>query len=389
MENSHKSQERQTSQLKAQPEQEGKGKSLSPPPFQLKTDGNPAQMKQNGAGDVTQQMSLGEVVSGVGSWISNLLNPQSAESESAESENMCMLPEAEGGVSELQQAQVSELTTAEPEAEPEQTREEQISELLQAHYDGFASISVNVPNPVPTDEQPTLACEVRPPYMINSGDRITNAQTARAANRRVNTLINTYPWGFRHGKATASQIQTFLQAAIDQGLTTNNTSVGLRDFLSLYGIGVDCSGMTSQGYNMLLTELGLTDEAQFVVNDTGSGSFRDAHERFTAVTAPSDLRPGDALYLDNPRGIDHVRLVQNVTVNGANIDFVTIESAGGATNGPRQHHWRFTDATDFGSLQVSSDGGATYTDSTENQEFARLDGLYPAEAESAETETTE
>ena len=202
-------------------------------------------------------MSLGEVVSGVGSWISNLLNPQSAESESAAGENMCMMPEAEGGVSELQQSQVSELTTAEPEAEPEQTREEQISELLQAHYDGFASISVNVPNPVPPDEQPTLACEVRPPYMINSGDRITNAQTARAANRRVNTLINTYPWGFRHGKATASQIQTFLQAAIDQGLTTNNTSVGLRDFLSLYGIGVDCSGMTSQGYNMLLTELGL------------------------------------------------------------------------------------------------------------------------------------
>jgi cell wall-associated NlpC family hydrolase len=385
MGNEHKSQERQSSQLKQAAGQEGQGKSMTPPPFQLKADSSPAQLKQDGAqGDVTQQMSLGDVVSGVSNWVTNLFNPQAAEeseSAGAESENMCMLPENEGGTSELQQEQVAEVTTAEPEAEPEQTREERISELLQAHYDGFALINVNIPNPVPTEGEPTVACEVRPPYMINSGDRITNAQTARAANRRVNTLINTYPWGFRHGKASASQIQTFLQAAIDQGLTTNNTSVGLRDFLSLYGIGVDCSGLTSQGYNALLTELGLTEEAQFDVNNTGSGSFRDAHDRFTAVSAPSDLRPGDALYLDNPRGIDHVRMVQNVTVNGDNIDFVTIESAGGTVNGPRQHHWRFTDATDFDSLQVSSDGGTTYVDSTENQEFARFDALYPAEEE--------
>ncbi|HEX2899504.1 MAG TPA: hypothetical protein VHS96_07270, partial [Bacteroidia bacterium] len=322
--------------------------------------------------------------------ISNLFNPQGEkEGEGAGGDAQTAAPEVEGAVSEQQQEQVAEVANAEPEVEPEQTREERIAELLQAHYDGFATINVNVPNPVPDAEQATLPCEVRPPYMINSGTRIANANTARAANTAVRTLINTYPWGFRHGKASAAQIQTFLQAAIDQGLTTNNTSVGLRDFLSLYGIGVDCSGLTSQGYNMLLTELGLTDEAQFDVNNTGSGSFRDAHSRFTAVSAPSDLRPGDALYLDNPAGIDHVRMVQNVTVNGTNIDFVTIESAGGTTNGPRQHHWRFTDATDFDSLQVSSDGGTTYTDSTENQEFARFDALYPAEDEAAETQTQE
>lgn len=290
--------------------------------------------------------------------------------------------QVEGAERTGDQTQTTDTTPAEP------TREERVSEILQAHYDGFAAITVNVPNPVRGAEPAIVPCEVRPPYMINSGDRIANAQAARQRNRRVNTLINTYPWGFRHGKATSAQITTFLQAAIDQGLTTTNTSAGLRTFLETYGIGVDCSGMTSQGYNRLIEELGLGVDA-FDVNNTGSGSFRDAHARFTGVTAPSDLRPGDALYLDNPRGIDHVRLVQSVTATDTEVVFVTIESAGGRTNGPRQKHWRFTDPTSFDSLQHSDDGGVTYQDSTENQEFARFDDLYPAENEGGETETTE
>ena len=376
-------------------EQEGAGKSLTPPAFQLKSE--PAQMKREEEG-VSQQKTMGEMVSGVGSWLTGLFNPQGKDGNTtpvaggetttpAAEGGQTTTPTAESEAAEQQQEQVQEVTTDEQTAAPEQTREERIAALLQAHYDGFAAISVNVPNPVPTPEQPTLACEVRPPYMINSGSRITNAEANRAANRRVNTLLNTFSWGFRHGKASASDIQSFLQRAIDQGLTTDNTSAGLRSFLETYGVGVDCSGFTSQGYNSLMEELGLTDEARMSVNDTGSGSFRDASSRFTAVSSPADLKPGDALYLDNPNGIDHVRMVQNVTVNGTNIDFVTIESAGGTTNGPRQKHWRFTDATDFDSLQHSTDGGTTYTDSTENPEFARFDALYPAEEEQAGTQT--
>ena len=37
-------------------------------------------------------------------------------------------------------------------------------------------------------------------------------------------------------------------------------------------------------------------------------------------------------------------------------------------------------------MQESSDDGVTYTDSTENQEFARFDALYPAE-ETGDAET--
>ncbi len=284
-----------------------------------------------------------------------------------------------------QQEQVAVLTTAEPEPAPEETREQRVARLLQAYYDGFSAISVNVPNPDPAAEVRTLPCEVRPPYMINTTTRRTNAEANRRAAPRVNRIINTFPWGFRYGKASASQIQSFLQQAIDAQLTTVNTSVGLRAFLDTYGIGVDCSGFTSQGYNSLIGDMGL-DHTAMNVNDTGSGSFRDASTSFTAVASPADLKPGDAMFLENGT-IDHIRLVQNVTLTETGVDFVTIESRGG--QGPDQRHWRYTSQTAFTGLQRSSDGGTTYEAVTEQPEFNRFDALYPAaEAPAADAPAT-
>lgn len=398
---SHEKETRQntSAQLKsASPESQGK--TMSPPAFQLKASDAPVQRQPAAdSGEVSQQMSMGEIVSGVGeaisnvgSWIANLFNPQQKDANGATggegATTTTQSGATEGSVaaeqSQQEQELTQEVTTAEPEA-PEQTREERVAELLQAYYDGFSAISVNIPNPDPAAEERTLPCQVRPPYMINTTTRRTNAEANRAANTRVNRIINTFPWGFRHGKASASQIQSFLQQCIDANLTTDNTSVGLRTFLDNFGIGVDCSGFTSQGYNSLIADMGL-DHANMDVNNTGSGSFRDSSASFTAVASPSDLKPGDAMFLENGT-IDHIRLIQNVTVTETGVDFVTIESRGG--QGPDQRHWRFTSQDEFTGLQRSTDGGVTYAASTENCEFNRFDALYPAEEEAAETETQE
>ncbi|MEM7035402.1 MAG: hypothetical protein AAF570_00405 [Bacteroidota bacterium] len=360
------------------------GSAMSPPQFKLEASNASAPVQRQTDPEKEKKPN---VFKKIGNWFKKLFKgKKKKKQDGVDDANEVETTATTDTTNTTNESEVAlETDTVEAEA-TEQTREEEIAELLQAHYDGFAAIEVNVPNPDPTtvQEQPTLQAEVRPPYMINSGDWIADAQANRAQNSQVNALINTYPWGFRHGKASSTNIQSFLQAAIDQDLTADNTSAGLRTFLDTYGIGVDCSGFASQGYNMLTDEMGL-DAEQMNVNDTGSGRFRDTDDRFDSVDSPADLRPGDALYLDNPNGINHVRMVQNVTATEERVDFVTIESTA-SNSGPRQRHWRFTDPTSFDSLQVSTDGGATYADSTEDQEFARFSALYPAEEENETTE---
>jgi hypothetical protein len=266
-------------------------------------------------------------------------------------------------------------TTAAPAEQREQTREEQVSAELETYYQDFAGITVNVPNPDKKAAEKTIPRSVTPPYMINTPKHMKTAMANRKASKGVTQILANFDWGFAHGKASAADIQSFLQQCIDAKHTTNNTSAGLRAFLDTYGIGTDCSGFLSQGYNGLMDTMDI-DHDKMVVNDTGSGSFRASNkDEFTKVAAPKDLKPGDALYLDNPKGIDHVRMVQSVTVNEKSVDFVTIESSGG--HGPRKQHWRYGSLDSYKSLEVSADG-VTYAASKEKHEFARYKALYPA-----------
>lgn len=253
----------------------------------------------------------------------------------------------------------------------EEQRDNEITSVAGSVYDDFSQILVQIPLP-DGNAGPPSAVLVRPPYMINSGSRITNARRNRAANQSVSNLINEYSWGFRHGKASPEELRGFLQEAFNRGLVADPTAAGFRQFLITYGLSVDCSGLVSQVLNRAITEFEDVDIAEFVVVNTGSGSLRSAGANFDARTSPADLQPGDTVFLENGR-VDHVRIIESVEQSDDGTQFVTVESTA-TGNGPRRRYWRYSDSENFGNLEESGNG-SDWESSTENPEFAEFTPL--------------
>lgn len=273
-----------------------------------------------------------------------------------------------------------EESTEEEEEEEEESndddRADEITQAIRSYYDQFAEIDITVPATQP-GQQPSNV-EVRTRYMINAGSRISNATTARNGNASVNQLLNTFPWGFRHGKAAPENIKSFVQQAVDQSYFTNTDSDGLESSMQTYGVGVDCSGFVSQTYNHLIDEFDDVNETDFNVNNTGAASLTDGNTNFDQRTSPADLMPGDSMFLD--LDTDHVRIVESVDVKDSSVEFVTVESTAADSDiGMRRMTWRYNSLTAFSGLQKKN--GTNWEAAGESPVYSSFTPLYPDDDE--------
>ncbi len=190
---------------------------------------------------------------------------------------------------------------------------------------------------------------VRPPYHINTGNRKSNAAKNRESNPEVQKLIerSVGAGSATVGKATPDQIRNFLQAAIDAKLVDPMTPQGMRSFLATYGISTDCSGLASRAANLLSPQNPLD-----VVNLANTAYLA----KLTAIPAPSDLRAGHMMV----KGGSHVRLLTDVDVSPAGIEFTTLESTASRVypdgDGISERRWRFPNMADFSALQELKEG---------------------------------
>ncbi len=198
---------------------------------------------------------------------------------------------------------------------------------------------------------------VRPPYHINLGDRKENALAARRANPSVNRIVQGLGFGGSVGKATPSQIESFLEQCIQKNLIRDTSSKGLYDFLAKYGISTDCSGLAVQAANFL--EQGDMDRAA-----DGSGEVHGIQntasiQRKQQVGSPAQLQAGDMMvnYKREGTSVYHVRIIIDVDVAEDGLYFTTVESGastdlGVGGNGIGQRRWKFTNASSFDDLHI-------------------------------------
>lgn len=198
----------------------------------------------------------------------------------------------------------------------------------------FASIVVSVNG---------KAVSIRPPYHINAGTRKARAEANRQANAEVRKIISNSIGAYEatNGKATPDQIQCFLQAAIDAGLVSPLTPDGMRNFLATYGISTDCSGLAARACNLLHPVDPLD-----VVNGANTAYLA----KLPSVVSPADLKAGDMMV----KGGSHVRLLTDVDVTPAGIEFTTLESTASKVfpngNGIGERRWRFPNVQEFKQL---------------------------------------
>ncbi len=190
---------------------------------------------------------------------------------------------------------------------------------------------------------------VRPPYHINTGKRKTDAARNRQDDPKISELIEKTVGrsGAILGKAIPEEIQKFLQASIDANLVTPLTPDGMRAFLAKYGISTDCSGLASRACNLLSPV-----EPLDVVGKANTAFLA----KLTQVASPSDLKAGDMMV----KGGSHVRLLTDVDVTPAGIEFTTLESTASNVlangDGVGERRWRFPRVEDFTDLEQVSAG---------------------------------
>lgn len=245
--------------------------------------------------------------------------------------------------------------------------ETQTEQDLKEFFAAFNGIGVRI-NP---GQEPPQYVDVVPPYHINSGGRKKSALEARKENSAVNNLVKKLPALARVGKADPEDIKTFLEQAIEKGLVANKTQKGLRDFLALYGISTDCSGLVGQALNFL-TDGDLENEKGDAIDsmNVGANSMKGGTSRFTKVTQPSALTAGDTMHTPG-----HIRIIVDVDREGDMTLFRTIESTpredvvGGVSDGKRGQGadggvgdilWRYDQSSKFSGLERSADDGKTW-----------------------------
>jgi len=260
--------------------------------------------------------------------------------------------------------------------------EKQMAEFTRA----FSGIVVTLK----TGEQVT----VRPPYHINLGGRMKNAVKARAANQNVTRVISSLGWGSSFGKASPSQIQTFLQTCIDKNYVPSNKlhAKGLYEFLALYGVSTDCSGLAIQAANFLLEgdldRKNIKEESVGYTNTSGIQRHDDQHGTKTdPVTKPTKLRAGDMMVNYKREGTStyHVRVVVDVDNEEDGIAFTTVESGSSMTlgadgHGVGQRRWKFPNKAKFEDLSILKGNKWEYAGKSDQAyTYVRLPELYALE----------
>jgi len=262
------------------------------------------------------------------------------------------------------------------EAEAELVKEALIdaitSESIKFDLDAFNNIQVEVPA-----NGKIQSLTVRAAYFIHKVEGTKNVSKARKASKfsaiqkglKKNgdiSLMKNYKgkkmdsgFAIEYGKGTPADVRLFVQQAINSGAIKRyaiskkklkaNQALGDLDAATLLevtqqwiydnGVGVDCSGFVVQTQvnagekvRTELAGLGVTESElppELSSKVRKAASFKDE----TAVSQPSDLRPGDAWV--TPSG-GHIRIVTDVsqtTRKGKDIiEFDTAESAGDSSS---------------------------------------------------------
>ena len=198
---------------------------------------------------------------------------------------------------------------------------------------------------------------VRPPYHINLGNRKKNAEAARKRNNAVQKVADSLGYFAKAGKATPGEIQEFLQTCIDKNLVKDTTSQGMHEFLSLYGISTDCSGLAVQAANFLLE--GDMDRPDGPGKETVPIMNTQSIQGHPEVSSPTKLQAGDMMVNYKREGTStyHVRVLVDVDKSDDTVSFTTVESTasssvGDGGDGVGQRRWKFPDKSSFDNLQA-------------------------------------
>jgi hypothetical protein len=204
---------------------------------------------------------------------------------------------------------------------------------------------------------------VRPPYFIHRDDSLTAAKANRD-NKDNSKVAKLYKEVFSvaefSAKATPAQMQDFLQKAVDQGLVTDKSAKGLRQFLDDFGVSTDCSGLAVQALNFLADgDMVRGDNEAVDVNISNATALANTNtgSKYEAVSAPSKLQAGDMMV---KAGV-HVRLITDVDESDGAILFTTLESTGdddvaAGGDGVGERRWRFPDSKKFDNLEIQTAG---------------------------------
>jgi lysozyme family protein/peptidoglycan hydrolase-like protein with peptidoglycan-binding domain len=260
-----------------------------------------------------------------------------------------------------------------------------IERRLDTFFQAFNGIPIRT-NP---GQSPPNYVDVIPPYHINAGHRKDGAAAARRQNSSVASLVSSLPVNARFGKASPADIRYFLETSIQRGYLQDTSANGMRDFLALYGVSTDCSGLVTQALNYLNDgNLDVDDADGLNPMYVGSGSLRGGTSNFAAVSSPHSLTAGDTMHIPG-----HIRILVDVDREGDVTTFRTIESTPredvvepgqrdaadrrAADGGIGDVHWRYN-ANSFSGLQRSYDGGRTWHSSRENPTYGRYRHLNAA-----------
>jgi flagellum-specific peptidoglycan hydrolase FlgJ len=223
---------------------------------------------------------------------------------------------------------------------------------LDQFYNDFSHIKVQIGEKVVV---------VTPPYHINAFDRVKRSNAARADNPAVITMVDKLikagkvAANAKVGKSQPADIKAILEQAVTDGLTTHDAS-SMQDFLSKYGLSVDCSGYVSQALNFLMDGNQTVDKKdKLQPGETASGSLKGGTTNFDKVDI-ADVQSGDTMHLDG-----HIRIINEVVKEDKIVFFRTAESTAANNkktnmNGIMTRWWKY-------------EGGKKYT-SWENQTSA-------------------
>jgi hypothetical protein len=303
------------------------------------------------------------------------------------------------------------------EAEAERIRHElaerQVEARVRAGLEGFLGQFEAITVTVRWVEETATECVVRseevavhPPYFMNVTDETrpdaaertierhdTAVANRGAAERTTRDMLSQIGRSEARGgmgiaranvgKSHPEDIQRIVQAALDRneieaGPGRNRpNSEDLRNWLVHYGIGVDCSAFVSQALNEVTEQISGTPLAASERISLGSGGLRGGAAGFTRVADPTQLQPGDTMYIPG-----HIRIVTAARrdPDGAVI-FSTAESrAGGGDIGPDAGEWRYFQ----GQLQLRRSPDAEWGNSQENPTYGRYNRLAGAMERAAE-----
>lgn len=286
-----------------------------------------------------------------------------------------------------------------PASEPahsEQSQSPQSTELdalvqaeIEQFLDRFSHIEVTV-SWMEKGETHTRLVQVHPPYFMSSKRHKRSKERLEAAlaeREEMGKDFDDLVAGHAHakvGKSTPEDIQSILQAAVDQHPGRIQPGPGkkypdatdMRQWLITYGIGIDCSGFVSQALNEVMSQVYGRPLKKKERLNKGSSELKGGNRTFERVEQPDQIRSGDTMHIEG-----HIRIVtsKQQTSEGY-IQFTTAESHAGKQDiGLDSASWRYKDMDQYKRLEKYS--GNKWHRSKEKPTFGRYRALIDFEAE--------